>query len=170
VRVDATEVPVSIGNVRVEPGDWLCGDRDGLVAVPNARIGEVLAVADEIHDAEDQIRAAILAGTPLSEARAAVGYHNLSLSDRARNWTRAVNNIIHAQCRMFPKRFRGVAGLPQYRETSPGNCLEELERCVTELGFVGYLLNLDPTEGDGFPPPGLGDKFFYPLYENGLNP
>jgi len=30
---------------------------------------------------------------------------------------------------------------------------------------VGCLLNPDPTEGDGTPPPGLGDPFWYPLYE-----
>jgi 4-oxalmesaconate hydratase len=66
---------------------------------------------------------------------------------------------------MFPDRLRGVAGLPQYRDASPENCLEELERTVNELGFVGCLLNPDPTEGDATPPPGLGDPFWYPLYK-----
>jgi 4-oxalmesaconate hydratase len=80
-------------------------------------------------------------------------------------WTRAVNDVIHAKCRLFPNRFRGVAGLPQYRRDSPKNCIEELERCVRELGFVGCLLNPDPTEGEESPPPGLGDSFWYPLYE-----
>ena len=80
-------------------------------------------------------------------------------------WTRYVNDLIHAQCRLFPDRLRGVAGLPQHRDTSPKNCLAELERAVKELGFVGCLLNPDPTEGDGPPPPGLGDPFWYPLYE-----
>ena len=64
---------------------------------------------------------------------------------------------------------RGPSGrrdrLPQFRDTSPENCLEELERCVTELGFVGCLINPDPVEGDGAPPPGMGDEFWYPLYE-----
>ncbi|MFC3229181.1 amidohydrolase family protein [Marinibaculum pumilum] len=80
-------------------------------------------------------------------------------------WTRYVNDIIAWQCRQFPDRFRGVAGLPQFRDTSPENCLEELERCVKELGFVGCLINPDPVEGDGAPPPGMGDEFWYPLYE-----
>ena len=44
-------------------------------------------------------------------------------------------------------------------------CVAELERCVNELGFVGCLLNPDPTEGDGPAPPGLGDPFWYPLYD-----
>jgi 4-oxalmesaconate hydratase len=80
-------------------------------------------------------------------------------------WTRAVNDAIHAQCMMRPDRFRGVAGLPQYRAESPANCLEELERCINDLGFVGCLLNPDPTEGEEAAPPGLGDRFWYPLYE-----
>jgi 4-oxalmesaconate hydratase len=66
---------------------------------------------------------------------------------------------------LFPKRFRAVAGLPQYRDESPINCLKELEFRVKEQGFIGCLLNPDPTEGDGAPPPGLGDEFWYPLYE-----
>ena len=36
---------------------------------------------------------------------------------------------------------------------------------MTELGFVGCLLNPDPNEGDGTAPPGLGDRYWYPLYE-----
>lgn len=80
-------------------------------------------------------------------------------------WTRYVNDLIHKQVKLHPARFRGMAGLPQYRDTSPRNCLEELERCVKELGFIGCLLNPDPTEGDGPAPPGLGDEFWYPLYE-----
>ncbi|HKS50226.1 MAG TPA: RraA family protein [Amycolatopsis sp.] len=77
VRVEATQVAVSIGGVRVEPGDLLLGDGDGLVAIPVSRAGEVLAAAEEIERAEDTIRRAVEAGTPLREARRAVGYHDL---------------------------------------------------------------------------------------------
>lgn len=78
-------------------------------------------------------------------------------------WVQYVNDIIARQVRLHPDRFRGVAGLPQ----TPGDDLvasvQELERCVKELGFVGCLLNPDPTEGQGTPP-GLGDEYWYPLY------
>lgn len=80
-------------------------------------------------------------------------------------WTKHMNDLIHRTVQMFPKRFRAVAGLPQYRDESPVNCLPELEFRVKEQGFIGCLLNPDPTEGDGAPPPGLGDEFWYPLYE-----
>jgi regulator of RNase E activity RraA len=77
VRVEATGVPVSIGGIRVEPGDLLLGDGDGLVAVPATRLDEVLAAAVEIERAEDAIREAVEAGASLREARRAVGYHDL---------------------------------------------------------------------------------------------
>ena len=80
-------------------------------------------------------------------------------------WTRHMNDLIHRTVQMYPKRFRAVAGLPQYRDESPVNCIAELEFRVKEQGFIGCLLNPDPTEGDGAPPPGLGDEFWYPLYE-----
>jgi len=44
VQADAIQVPVSLGDVRVEPGDMLVGDADGLVVIPQAREVEVLAV------------------------------------------------------------------------------------------------------------------------------
>lgn len=80
-------------------------------------------------------------------------------------WTQHMNDLVYRTVQMFPKRFRAVAGLPQYRDESPVNCLKELEFRVKEQGFIGCLLNPDPTEGDGAPPPGLGDEFWYPLYE-----
>jgi 4-oxalmesaconate hydratase len=80
-------------------------------------------------------------------------------------WTQHMNDLVHRTVQMFPKRFRPVAGLPQYRDESPANCLKELEFRVKEQGFIGCLLNPDPTEGDGTPPPGLGEEFWYPLYD-----
>ena len=76
-----------------------------------------------------------------------------------------MNDLIHRTVTMFPSRFRAVAGLPQYRDTPPENCFAELEFRVKEQGFIGCLLNPDPTEGDGLPPPGLGDSFWHPLYD-----
>lgn len=81
-------------------------------------------------------------------------------------WNRHTNDLIYRIVQMFPDRFRGVAGLPQHLHECPSvRVIAELERCVKELGFVGCLLNPDPTEGTQLPPPGLGDPFWYPLYE-----
>jgi 4-oxalmesaconate hydratase len=91
--------------------------------------------------------------------------HSIKPAKVTEIWTRYVNDMIHRQCEYFPDRLRGVAGLPQFRAESPKNCIPELVRCVKDLGFVGCLLNPDPTEGEEAPPPGLGDEFWYPLYE-----
>ena len=75
-----------------------------------------------------------------------------------------VNDIIAKQVAAYPDTFVGMAGLPQSAGVSPANVVQELERCVTELGFVGCVLNPDPGEGDYATPP-LGDEHWYPLYE-----
>jgi regulator of RNase E activity RraA len=77
VRVEATQVPVSIGGIRVEPGDLILGDGDGLVVVPAARADDVIAAAEGIEHAEDAIRAAVETGTSLRDARRNTGYHDL---------------------------------------------------------------------------------------------
>ena len=77
VRVEATQAPVSIGGVRIEPGDYLLGDGDGLVSLPAARAQEICDVASEIATAEANIRQAIASGLALREARARHGYHRL---------------------------------------------------------------------------------------------
>jgi 4-oxalmesaconate hydratase len=81
-------------------------------------------------------------------------------------WSRHCNDLIARFVEMFPDRFRGVAGLPQYMdEALDVRAIPELRRCVNELGFVGCLINPDPTEGEGPTPPGLGDPFWHPLYQ-----
>lgn len=77
VRVEATGVPVSIGGIRVEPGDLVLGDGDGVVVVPAVRAEEVVAAAEEIERAEQAIRDAVEAGSSLREARVAHRYHDL---------------------------------------------------------------------------------------------
>jgi 4-hydroxy-4-methyl-2-oxoglutarate aldolase len=82
VRLESIGTPVSIGGVRVEQDDFLRGDGDGLVAIPAARIDEVLEAAFEIHTAEERIRALVEAGSGLREARAQHGYHKLQTRKR----------------------------------------------------------------------------------------
>lgn len=77
VAAEAYNVPVQVAGVRVDPGDWLAGDADGVVAIPASRAEEVLALAEQIEAVEDRIRAAVKAGKRLDEARAELGYHLL---------------------------------------------------------------------------------------------
>lgn len=64
----ATDVPVTIGAVAISPGDWLHGDRDGMVRIPADRLDAVLDAAEAAMAAENRVRAAILAGADPQEA------------------------------------------------------------------------------------------------------
>jgi 4-hydroxy-4-methyl-2-oxoglutarate aldolase len=77
VQVDATQTPVTIGNVRVCPGDLVRGDSDGVVVIPQAFEDKVLAAAEQIQAAEDAIRESVRGGMSLREARDKHKYHQL---------------------------------------------------------------------------------------------
>lgn len=77
-------------------------------------------------------------------------------------WTRVTNDLIAKQCAMHPDRFIGVAQLPQTPDLNIAKCVDELDRVVSELGFVGALLNPDPA-GDR-KAPGLDREEWFPLY------
>ena len=83
VQVEATQVPVNIGGVRVCPGDLVRGDADGVVVLPRSREAEVLAIAEQVQAAEDAIRRSVREGMPLREARAKHGYHSLQTREKA---------------------------------------------------------------------------------------
>jgi regulator of RNase E activity RraA len=83
VSAEGYNEAVQIAGVRVEPGDWLRGDADGVVVVPASHLLEVIEVAEEIAGVEDLIRSRTASGEPLREVRADVGYHRLqSRSDQ----------------------------------------------------------------------------------------
>ena len=77
VQVEATEVPVTIGEARVAPGDIVKGDADGVVVIPRAHEDRVLDTAEAIEVAEDAIREAVRGGMRLDEARRQHKYHQL---------------------------------------------------------------------------------------------
>lgn len=83
VQVEAVNAPVSLGDVRVAPGDIIVADQDGVVVVPVARAAEVFARALSLHDAEEAIVQATLSGATLAEARQQARYHTLQRPERA---------------------------------------------------------------------------------------
>ncbi len=62
------EVSIVIGGVQISPGDWIVGDRDGLVVVPAECLLEVLAEAEHKISTENQIRDAVRDGALPLEA------------------------------------------------------------------------------------------------------
>lgn len=77
VQVEGTNVPISVGDVQVRPGDILIGSDDGVVVVPEEREEEIVALARSISEAEDKILSEALAGARLDEVRKKYKYHEL---------------------------------------------------------------------------------------------
>jgi 4-oxalmesaconate hydratase len=96
--------------------------------------------------------------------RASAMAHHIGGAATSLAWTRACNDLIHRVCTLFPKNFVPVCQLPQTPSAPLANCIEELERCVNEMGFIGCNLNPDPSGGHWQSPP-LTDKSWYPFYE-----
>jgi len=139
----------------------LVASRANPTFAPNLPDESVRKAAQSILDIMDRVGTDIQFLSP----RPYMQMHSVKPAKVTELWTRHMNDLVYRTVQMFPKRFRAVAGLPQYRAESPVNCFAELEFRVKEQGFIGCLLNPDPTEGDEPPPPGLGDEFWFPLYE-----
>lgn len=71
VAEHAFDTAVTFAGVAVAPGDWVLADASGVVFVPAARLGEVLAVAERIFAREQLMAADIAAGRPIGEVMGA---------------------------------------------------------------------------------------------------
>jgi 4-hydroxy-4-methyl-2-oxoglutarate aldolase len=77
VEVDEVNIPVSISDVQVKPGDIVVCDDSGVVIVPLGKAEEILDVALQIDEAEQKILELLEKGVTLREARKQMGYHKL---------------------------------------------------------------------------------------------
>ena len=60
--------PVTIGSVTISTGDYLLGDRDGVVIIPQALAAEVVAKTEEVVATESDMRRALVGGMDPVEA------------------------------------------------------------------------------------------------------
>jgi len=65
---DRFGAPVTIGGVTIADGDYLLGDLDGVVAIPQVIAAEAIAKTEAVAQTENRIRAAILGGMDPVEA------------------------------------------------------------------------------------------------------
>ncbi|MFN3002412.1 amidohydrolase family protein [Mycolicibacterium wolinskyi] len=81
------------------------------------------------------------------------GLEQLSQSE-APGWARSINDRVASAIAAHPTRLRGFAALPT---ASPEDAAGELSRAVTELGFLGAMVN--GHVGGRY----LDDEFFWPI-------
>ena len=124
---------------------------------------------------DDEIRASIVGGqlklqrergTDLTifSPRASAMAHHLGDAAVSEAWAVRCNDLIYRVCQLFPRNFVAVAQLPQTAGVPISHAIAELERCVTQLGFIGCNLNPDPSGGHWQDKP-LSDRSWYPFYE-----
>jgi len=70
VRVDAINVPVTVGGIRVHPGDYIVGDETGVVCIPSDRLEEVLPIAEELTANDERFATALREGHTFASAAA----------------------------------------------------------------------------------------------------
>lgn len=78
-KVNGWQVPVSVRGatsqwVTVNPGDFVLGDEDGALVIPNEVLNTVLLEAERLTERERDIRAELQAGLSLAEALAKYGH------------------------------------------------------------------------------------------------
>lgn len=64
----AFDVDITIGDVVVTSGDYILGDRDGVLRIPRAIVADVVGKAETAIATENKVRTAILAGVDPQEA------------------------------------------------------------------------------------------------------
>ncbi len=123
---------------------------------------------DEIRDSLEgaQLKLQRERGTDLTifSPRASAMAHHIGDEATSLQWSEVCNDLIARVVDLYPKNFVGVCQLPQSPGVPAANSAAELERCVTELGFIGCNLNPDPSGGHWTAPP-LTDRHWYPVYE-----
>ena len=77
-RISRIEEPISVTGtlsayVRVEPGDWVFGDMDGVLIIPDKILDEVLERAEEIGKLETRTREEVASGIDVADVFAKYG-------------------------------------------------------------------------------------------------
>lgn len=151
-------------------GAWRDAQKVAVAADPNhvGTKGSMMVSDDEIRQSieENQLRLQKERGADLTifSPRASWMAHHIGNEHTSRFWSEHQNELIRRVCDLFPENFAPVCQLPQSPGVSIDASVVELERCVTEMGFVGCNVNPDPSGGNWTGPP-LYDRYWWPLWE-----
>ncbi|HEY5662950.1 MAG TPA: amidohydrolase family protein [Ilumatobacter sp.] len=148
--------------------------RDAQVAAVRADPGHV-GTRGTIDVSDDEIRASLEgaqltfqrqrgADLTLFSPRASWMGHHVGNEHTSRFWSQHQNELIRRVCDLYPANFAPVCQLPQSPGAPIDGSVDELVRCVDEMGFVGCNVNPDPSGGFWTGPP-LWDRYWWPLWE-----
>lgn len=158
-----TTAPDELGNYREQQkkevkADPLFEHVKGIVNISDDQIRDSLEGA--------QLKLQRERGTDIAifSPRASWMGHHLGNQSTSQFWTEHCNDLIYRITNLYPQNFIGAAQLPQSPQADLQASAQELERCVTELGFVGCNLSPDPSGGH-WTAPRLDDPYWYPIYE-----
>ena len=145
------------------------GQIAGLKELSATRTKGPLAITDEeiresLEGAQLKLQRERGSDVTIFSPRASAMAHHVGDATTSLHWSQHCNDLIHRVCALYPANFVGVCQLPQTPSDPLANCIQELERCVNELEFVGCNLNPDPSGGHWTAPP-LTDRYWYPFYE-----
>ncbi len=151
-------------------GEWREAQKAAVAADP-AHVGE----AGEIEVGDDEIRESLEGaqlrlqrerGTDLTifSPRASWMGHHVGNKHTSRFWSQHQNDLIRRVCDLYPDNFAPACQLPQSPGAAIDGSVAELERCVTQMGFVGCNVNPDPSGGFWTGPP-LSDRYWWPLWD-----
>jgi 4-oxalmesaconate hydratase len=90
--------------------------------------------------------------------------HHVGNQHTSKFWSQHQNELIRRVCDLYPENFAPVCQLPQSPGAPIDESVRELDRCVSEMGFVGCNVNPDPSGGFWDGPP-LWDQHWRPLWE-----
>jgi len=130
--------------------------------------GQVRVGDDEIRESLESAQLAFQRerGTDLTifSPRASWMAHHVGNQHTSKFWSQHQNELIRRVCDLYPENFAPVCQLPQSPGAPIDESVRELERCVSEMGFVGCNVNPDPSGGFWDGPP-LWDQHWRPLWE-----
>lgn len=130
--------------------------------------GQVQVGDDEIRESLESAQLAFQRerGTDLTifSPRASWMAHHVGNQHTSKFWSQHQNELIRRVCDLYPENFAPVCQLPQSPGAPIDESVRELDRCVSEMGFVGCNVNPDPSGGFWDGPP-LWDQHWRPLWE-----
>jgi len=132
------------------------------------KVAELKISDDELRESieSNQLRLMQERGADLTifSPRASFMAHHIGNLETSQTWAAICNELCYRVSTLFPQHFIGAAMLPQSPGADIRTSIAELEKCVSQYGFVGINLNPDPSGGHWTAPP-LSDRAWYPLYE-----